>query len=155
MARTQEGSVTARFYQLGLSTLEYTLPRLLAKIWEAGRKSCLVASSQQQALWLDELLWREPKEGFLPHGRCDRPNPELQPVLICLQAEDINGASVVLDLGDRVLENPARFDMVIDFVVGSDPQSVAASRLRYRAYRQLQCQMEYWVQGEGGKWEKR
>ncbi len=155
MARTHDDPPLVRFYQLAASPFESVLVRIVNKAWERGLRVCLRAADAGHAHYLNELLWRQPIDGFLPHGLWNGSEIEKQPVLIAPVVDDRNGASViVLAVAERVPE-PERFDMVVDFVPGADPNALAASRDRYRHYRDRGCTMEYWIQTPEGGWHKK
>lgn len=145
---------TVRFYQLGGLGREQALAKIAHKAYGQGLRLCVVAGEPQRARFLDDFLWKFPPELFLPHGLCGSGEEALQPVLVCGAAVDDNGATVALLDGGGMLEEPERFDLVVEFVDGNDPAGLRESRQRYRRYRESGCRMEYWVQGERG-WEQR
>lgn len=154
MARTHQDPPTVRFYQLATTPLEKVLVGVLEKAWTRKMLICLLAHDTTHAQALDDLLWRVPHGGFLPHGQWNRPDPERQPILISLEPDERNGASVIVLTTPRLLPDPARFDLVIDFVCGQDPMTLAESRKRYRHYKDLACNMEYWTKTPQGKWQR-
>lgn len=156
MARSRAGDPpVVRFYQLGATPREQALARILAKAWERHLRCCVVASDPAHAGYLDDFLWSHPAAGiFLPHGLENTPQARLQPVLIATAPVEVNGATVAVMACERLLENPERFDMVVEFVESARPDALRTSRERYRRYRELGCTMEYWEQGEGG-WSRK
>lgn len=156
MARSKEkegAPATVRFYQLAEMPLPKAMAGIAAKAVERGMKACVWAGNRVKQ-W-DDLLWTTPAESFLPHGPENGPDPENQPVLVCSEPSDVNGATVLLCVPALMLEEPDRFDLVIDFVHGADPHAVQESRARYRHYRDAGCAMEYWTQRPAGGWEKK
>lgn len=156
MARSREGEPpVVRFYQLGATPMEAAMARIIAKAWERGMRVCVVAADPHHAKHLDDFLWSHPSAGlFLPHGVAGAPQDALQPVLIATAPVEGNGATVAVMACERLLETPQRFDMVVEFVDGSQPDALRASRERFRRYRELGCAMEYWEQGDGG-WSRK
>lgn len=155
MARTGTGPPLVRFYQLAASPFETVLVRIANKAWERGLRVCLRAADASHAHHLNDLLWRQPADGFLPHGLWNGGHVERQPLLIAPGVDDRNGASVIILGVAEPLAQPDRFDMVVDFVPGGDPLARAASRDRYRHYRQLGCTLEYWIQAPEGGWSRK
>ncbi|ABK45171.1 DNA polymerase III, chi subunit [Magnetococcus marinus MC-1] len=153
MAKTQQDPLRVRFYQLATDSRERALLKILNKVYGMGLRVCIVVEDRQQAQGLDEHLWRHPPDSFLPHATSVDPFPEAQPILISEQPVDPNGATVVVMLTPVPLENLDQFDTVVDFVP-DDPQAKRASRLRYKHYKDAQCQMEYWIQTPKGQWER-
>lgn len=154
MARTHTGPTLVRFYQLASLPFANALTGIVGKAWQTGLKIGILAANPEQAQWVNDLLWRHPRESFLPHGLWNGPEPEHQPVLISIQPEDINGATLLVLASPETVEKPDRFDMVVDFAPTQDPAALSASRERYRRYRDLGCKLEYWTQDSQGKWEK-
>ncbi|MBF0462409.1 MAG: DNA polymerase III subunit chi [Magnetococcales bacterium] len=154
MARTHPEPPTVRFYQLAAMPLETALVGLLGKAWERGMRINLVVKDGQQAQRLDDFLWIHPPNQFLPHGLWSGPDPELQPVLISLEPDARNGATVLMVATPLLIADPTAFDLVIDFLPSQHPDALAAGRNRYRHYRALGCQMEYWIQTPQGGWKR-
>ncbi|MBF0428105.1 MAG: DNA polymerase III subunit chi [Magnetococcales bacterium] len=153
MARLREGPTTVRFYQVAGSSPDIALTGILFKVVEQGSRACLLALDATHVKRLDEMLWRYPLDRFLPHGPWDGPDPQRQPVLITLQPDDCNGASVLVVAASRGVDKPEQFDMVVDFVDPREP--VANARDRYRRYQTLGCVMEYWIQSPEGRWTQK
>lgn len=115
------------------------------------RYACLVARTVLRrgltlALWssdekrirdLDALLWRFNDLAFLPHVYSSSPLAGETPILISTDLSTLNG-DVLLLLDDHLpptwQTDFARFNRIID-VVSTNPQELALSRDRYRAYR--------------------
>jgi DNA polymerase III subunit chi len=153
MARTDKNTpTTVRFYQLGISTLESAITTILNKAFAQGIKSTLLTPGPNPSKYWDNQLWHIPPDAFLPHGIDTNPDPELQPLLIASQPTDKNGATLIVLTTPHLVENPEKFDMLIDFVDGSSPNALTASRTRYKQYMEQGCKMEYWVQGKDNKW---
>ncbi|MBF0379424.1 MAG: DNA polymerase III subunit chi [Magnetococcales bacterium] len=153
MARDKKDSpTTVRFYQLGKSTLEVAITTILNKAWAKGIRSTLLTPGDEPSRYWDNQLWYSPTDAFLPHGTQSDPDPELQPLLIASKPTDQNGATLIVLSTPQLIEKPEQFDMVVDFVDGSSPNALNASRVRYKKYMDLGCNMEYWIQGEDNKW---
>ncbi|MBF0193186.1 MAG: DNA polymerase III subunit chi [Magnetococcales bacterium] len=153
MARTDKNSpTTVRFYQLGISTLESAITTILNKAHAQGIRSTLLTPGTDPSKYWDSQLWYSPPDSFLPHGIDTNPDPELQPLLIASKPTDKNNATLIVLSTPKLIEKPQQFDMVIDFVDGSNPEALNASRTRYKKYMEQGCNMEYWIQGKDNKW---
>ncbi|MBF0285747.1 MAG: DNA polymerase III subunit chi [Magnetococcales bacterium] len=153
MARTGEGAATVRFYQVS-ETLESALLKVVHKAHERGLRQCVVAAGVQHARRLDDLLWTLPVAGFLPHRLWNASEPERQPLLIALEPDDRNAATVLVSAHGEPFREAARFDLVIDFVDAREPDGLTRGRDRFRFYRDQGHRMEYWEQGAEG-WQKK
>jgi len=74
------------FYHLEASTLEGVLPGLLEKTLAKGWRA-LVKLPEAKLEQLDNFLWTFREDAFLPHGREDEPQAELQPILLSATTE--------------------------------------------------------------------
>ena len=153
--RSNTGPPLVRFYHPLLLTMEQTIAVILDKAYQRGLKICLLSREPAQAKHLDEFLWIYPANSFLPHGFCGGRHDKRQPILICKEPNDANGATVLTNTELVPLEKPEQFDMVLEFVDPSRQETIAASRERYRFYRSCACEIEYWRQTDQGAWEKR
>lgn len=144
-----------RFYQLAAMPLEKALVGILDKALDRKMATCLLANDPNHARWLDDRLWSSPYAGFLPHGLWSGPDPDRHPILISLEPDQRNGASLIVMTTPKLVEEPERFEMVIDFVQERSEQDKIASRHRYRHYQNLGCVMEYWIQTPRGGWQKK
>lgn len=155
MARLQQGPPRVRFYHLSVFSMEKALTGIVGKAWDRGLRVSIVAGEAAHAQWVDDLLWREPVGGFVPHGQWNRADPARHPVLIGLEPDERNDATVLILAAPRLVPDPERFDLIIDFVSGHDATMLAASRRRYQHYRGFGCVMEYWTQTLQGGWQKK
>lgn len=93
---------------------------------------------------LSDQLWTAEKESFIAHafagaaGPGDQAGPGLHLTPIWLGAAEIAGQepALLLNLGVKAAQEPARYERVIE-VVASSPQEVQAGRDRWQAYRRL------------------
>ncbi|MBF0161782.1 MAG: DNA polymerase III subunit chi [Magnetococcales bacterium] len=151
MARSHSEPATVRFYQLAAMPLETALLGIVGKAWERGIRINLLAGDGAQAQRLDDLFWIQPP--FLPHGLWNGPDPEQQPLLISLEPDLRNQATLLVLATPRLLPESGGVAMIIDFLPGHDPAALARGRDRYRHYRSLGCRMEYWQQNPRGGWQ--
>ncbi|MBF0435794.1 MAG: DNA polymerase III subunit chi [Magnetococcales bacterium] len=152
MARVEPGVTLVRFYQWAQGPMERLLFGLLSRIVAKNIKACVVVADQNHAARLDEALWTQGNDSFLPHGICGGADSVWHPILLCTEPQDINGATVLLLAHGRFEERFGDFDMVLDFVPGHIAEGVQASRERYRRYRDSGCRMEYWIHSPETGW---
>ncbi len=93
----------AMFYHLTRSPLEVTLPVLLARSLKAGWR--VVVRGRDEALLgrLDQRLWTDAEESFLPHGMAGGPHDAAQPILLTTGPELPNRPEVVKGFVGAVL----------------------------------------------------
>ena len=139
------------FYHLTRSPLERALPALLTRALGQGWRVALRAP-EDRLEELDEMLWRVPEDGFLPHGREGSGRDARNPVLLgaggpgdrdCLVAAC--GAGVEAD----EVAGLQRAMLVFD---GTSVPELQAARARWREITEAGVEAQYWSE-EGGKWE--
>lgn len=143
------------FYHLTRSTLEQTLPVLVARTYERNQRAVIRAGSPERLAALDDLLWTFDDASFIPHGLASDANPEGQPVLLTTEDGRPNGAEVLFLIDSAPL--PAELDcarVVVLFDEG-DEEAKAGARAQWKDVKALGHACTYWQQDESGRWVKR
>lgn len=153
--------VEVSFYHLQREPLEVALPKILEKVLERSLRAVVMAGSRERVAVLDEQLWTYRRQSFLPHGAGgtggaggDGRAAE-QPVYLTTEAENPNGATVLVLVDGADPANRSEFDRCLDMFDGNDPSAVAAARRRWQACKEQGFDVTYWQQGEAGGWEKK
>lgn len=144
----------AYFYHLTRRPLEHTLPVLLGKARAAGWTVAVRGTDEARMGWLDEMLWRGPDDGFLPHGLAGGPHDAEQPVLLTTAAEAANAPDCLMavdgaGVDPEEVQRLARTCVLFD---GHDPDAVARARTQWKALTGAGCAAQYWSE-ESGRWE--
>jgi DNA polymerase-3 subunit chi len=139
------------FYRLSESPIEAALPGLLERSLERGWRVLVRAGSDAGAAFLDERLWTYRDDSFLPHGMATAPRAPLQPVLLTREAENVNGADVLmLVMGARAgVEEMARYARACLFFEAADAAAVEAARDDWRAVVATGLPAKFWAQDDG------
>jgi DNA polymerase-3 subunit chi len=109
--------------------------RLAAKAWSQCGSARVLTPDAQATAALDDLMWREPATGFVPHCRLASPLAEETPVLVDHALEHEGPAAVLVNLHREPPPFFGRFERLAE-IVGADEASAAAGRLRWRFYRE-------------------
>ncbi|PID36233.1 MAG: DNA polymerase III subunit chi [Rhodobacterales bacterium] len=144
--------MAAYFYHMTRAPLETTLPVLLGKARGAGWKVLVRPGLAERAGWLDDLLWRVPPEGFLPHALCGAPDAADEPVLIGQEAQNGAECLVSVDGAEITAAEAAAATRVMVLFDGNDPAAVERARDQWRALTGAGIAAQYWSQ-ESGRWE--
>ncbi|SEK41315.1 DNA polymerase III, chi subunit [Roseovarius azorensis] len=144
------------FYHLTRKPLEETLPALLHKALRAGWRVAVRGREAARLEWLDEKLWLDPEDGFLPHGIAGGPHDADQPVLLTLGAECPNGAVCVMavDGAEVSAQEVQALERVCILFDGNDDAAIRAARGQWKALTGAGCAAQYWSE-ETGRWEKK
>ena len=129
------------FYHLTRSSPEETLLALLPRALAQGWRVMIRGTDPARLDRLDSLLWTDPPDSFLPHGREGGPQDARQPVLLG------QGAAVTPEEA-RPME---RVWLLFD---GGDGAAVQAARGKWKTLTAAGLTAQYWSE-ESGRWEKK
>ena len=137
------------FYQLSSSPIERVLPRICERLIETGDRLLVVAEAVLIEL-LDNLLWTQGRDSFLPHGLATASDAAAQPILLSTGVEPLNGARNIAFADGCWRDEALRFERVFHFFAG---EQVEAARGVWRMLGDRdQVERRYWRQ-EDGKWQ--
>jgi DNA polymerase-3 subunit chi len=142
-----------RFYQASRSPLEQTARSLLERAVGKGWRVA-VRGSGARLERLDEYLWVEPEDGFLPHGRAGGPHDTDHPVLLTETADCPNGAVALMSLDGAGVtpEEAQRMQLVWVLFDGADSAALSAAREQWRLCVGAGLAAQYWSE-DSGRWE--
>ncbi len=141
-----------RFYHLQRTTLEAALPQMLEKTLARGQRAVVMAGSPERAEVLAQALWTYDERSFLPHGSARDGRPERQPVWICAEDENPNGAQVLFLSDGARSARMGDYALCVELFDGTDEAAVTAARERWRAYKAAGYTLVYYQQDERGHW---
>jgi len=144
------------FYHLTRSAPEATVQTLLGKSLAAGWRVAVRAPVAGVLDRLDDLLWLQPEDGFLPHGRAGGDHDAAQPVLLTTSPDLPNGAACVIAVaGAEVSPDEVQaLDRVCILFDGSDEAALTHARGQWKALTGAGCVAQYWSE-ENGQWQKK
>ena len=143
------------FYHLNKASLEDALPRLLQKTLQAGERAVVLLGSPERVEALNNHLWTNDPNGFLPHGAQRDGEAERQPVWLTHLDENPNKAAFLFVADRARSERVADFKRCFELFDGRDDEAVAEARQRWKAYKEQGHAIVYWQQTEGGGWENK
>ena len=144
------------FYHLQRQPIEKVLPVLIEKSLERGWRVAVQSASEERVEALDAYLWTYRDDGFLPHGTYKENTAAEQPVLLTVNAENPNGASVrfLID-GSSLPVDINGYERVVLLFDGEDPDALKAARTRWRHAKDQGFEVTYWQADEQGRWQRR
>jgi DNA polymerase-3 subunit chi len=143
------------FYHLTRWPLERALPKILEKAVEAGKRSVVIAGSEERVAALNTILWTYDQDSFLPHGSVREGDAADQPIWLTAEDENPNAAQIVVLTEGASVADLAAYERCLDMFDGNDPDAVAAARARWKAAKDAGHALTYWQQTDGGGWEKK
>ena len=107
------------------------------------------AASDERVEALDAHLWTYRDDAFLAHGTYRESEAAQQPVLLTVQDDNPNGATVrfLID-GAPVPEDAAKYQRIVLLFDGEDDDAVAAARERWTALKAQGFDATYWQADE-------
>ena len=143
------------FYHLEHQPLERVLPTLLEKSLERGWRVVVQASSEERIEALDAHLWTFRDDSFLPHGTWREAEARSQPILLTVNPDNPNGATVrFLIEGSMIPEDAEAYQRIVLIFDGEDPDAVAAARERWRESKAKGFDVTYWQTDGEGRWQR-
>jgi DNA polymerase III subunit chi len=143
------------FYHLKCQTPEQVLPALLQKSLERGWRVVVQASSDERVEALDAHLWTWRDDAFLPHGTWRDPEVAEQPIVLTVNEENPNGASVrFLVDGATLSAAPSAYERIVLLFDGDDPDAVERARARWSEAKSAGIEVTYWQADERGRWQR-
>ena len=142
------------FYHLEASTLEGVLPGLLEKTLEKGWRA-LVKLPDEKLEQLDSFLWTFREDAFLPHGREDEPQAELQPILLSATTQSAKGFDAVFLLDGASIEDMEGVSRAMVMINGRASEDVKRERTRWKSLKEAGANLAYYQQSDRGRWEKK
>ena len=143
------------FYHLEHQPLERVLPTLLEKSLERGWRVVVQASSEERIEALDAHLWTFRDDSFLPHGTWREAEARSQPILLTVNPDNPNGATVrFLIEGAMIPEDAEAYQRIVLIFDGEDPEAVAGARARWSEGKAQGFEVAYWQTDERGRWQK-
>lgn len=143
------------FYQLQLQPLEAALPKLLARVLQAGLRAVIRIASEERLASLDQALWSEDPASFLAHGGKDTPQPENQPIYLTLEEDNPNGAGVLVLVDGKMADDLAGYERCLYMFDGRSQDLKAQARRHWQEFRDAGHAVTYWQQTDAGGWEKK
>lgn len=110
--------------------------------WLKGEKVWLTADDEEQAKYIDQMLWTFRADSFVPHERLNDPARVEAPVLVALQTQLHQLApGVVINLAAEPVSACDAAHRVIEVLAASD-SAREEGRARYRQYRDAGCELD-------------
>lgn len=145
-----------RFYHLTATALENALPQLMEKALEAGMRVLIKVGDEAEAQRIQTALWGYRKaDSFLACGIAGSAKDAAQPVLISPTLTRANNADLLCVVDGSAIDDFTGFTRCFDIFDGRDDALTQAARERWKAYKSRSLTLQYWQQGDDGRWSKK
>lgn len=145
----------ATFYEIIVTTLEKTLPKLLEKIYEKGLKTVIRVESEERSKSISNTMWTYSTLSFLPHGShlCPKEFQSFQPIWITSQEDNPINASILV-ITDQNTKNIKGYDRILDIYNGNEENAQQMAIERSKIYSSSGYAIDSWEQDLKGSWGK-
>jgi len=92
---------------------------------------------------------------FLPHGREDEPQSDLQPILLSSTIESAKGFDAVFLLDGAAIKDMEGVSRAMIMINGRAAEDVQRERARWKTLKETGASLAYYQQNERGRWEKK
>ena len=100
-----------------------------------GQSVLIVAPSAQAIEYLDDMLWKNPPDSFLPHVISRVPTEEK--VVITSLHENLNHATILMNLCPQMTPIAHQFDIVYELYDETQPEKLEQSKHRQKLYADM------------------
>ena len=112
------------------------LLRAISHHFAQNEKIQIVAPDEKALAFLDDLLWTQPKESFLPHS-VSSPTPFHDLIYICLLKEASDDYPFVFNLTSSPYQPSARTKTLYELEDCSHPAKKALFQVKFKHYQSL------------------
>lgn len=140
------------FYHVATGNLVPSVVKLLAKVYDTGKKSIFFSPIEDRVKYVDKTLWTFSTNAFIPHGDKTFGFAEQQSVYMTSEIENPNQATVLVMTDSFDYESwNQNFEKVI-FVFEDDSSAKTAQEM-LADLKNRNENVNYWKQSQKG-WEK-
>ena len=144
-----------RFYHLQTQSIDQALPQILSKAIAGGKRAVVKMADKKEVERFDQLLWTFRPDSFLPHGCANDDFAADQPIWLTDKDENPNNAELLILTEGAETQNAASYALCCEMFDGRMPESVAAARQKWKAYKDEGHEVTYWQQNERGGWDQK
>lgn len=128
-----KNSCTVRFVTVKTNLEKQNkLCQLVFTAYAKRKKILIIVPSKEAAAYVDQLLWKQPEESFMPHAIVDRMCSE--PIAITTQNSNLNGAEAVINLSPNTLSSLPSIGIIYELNDLTSPEKEALSSQKRNAY---------------------
>ena len=140
------------FYSLNKWSLEIALAKILKKVSSLKKRAIVLASSEDRAENLCEILWSQEPDFWFGHGNSTDGDSQHQLIWITHIFENPNNAEYVIITDSRDSNEIYSFERCLDIFDGKDEDLIQLARDRWEKANDLGHELHYWKQANDGAW---
>ncbi|MBK4775625.1 DNA polymerase III subunit chi [Candidatus Pantoea edessiphila] len=115
------------------------LSHLSRKYWYQRKKVLVYCENKIQAIYIDDILWEQPLDAFIPHNIIGEGPNSGAPIEIAWSQNEINLTSydILINLFFKFSNIFLNFKEIIDFAPYEEDYLKELARVRYKEYRKF------------------
>jgi len=110
---------------------------------------------EEKLAQMDGLLWTFRDDAFLPHGRDDEPQAELQPILLSASLDTADGFDAVFLIDGAEVKDMTKVSRAMVMINGRSENDIKRERTRWKTLKETGAKLAYYQQDERGRWAKK
>lgn len=119
--------------------IDRTACRLAARAFDEGMRTLILVNDDSTATYLDDLLWQQPENRFIPHTRVSvDPKIDVR-TWIATGTDQVREAQLLINLTHDKPHKFDSYDRIFEIVAKSNTEE---SREKYRFYRSRGCELD-------------
>lgn len=143
------------FYHLERARLLDVLPSLLEKSLQRGWSVVVQAMTGRQVEELNNALWTNRDDSFLPHGAAGDGFVDKQPIYLTDTDDNPNNAAIRFFVDGAQPDDITGYERIVYLFDGHNEQAVVNARKQWKRFADEGQNATYWKQSDSGSWEKK
>lgn len=111
----------------------YKLCTLIHAHFAKNDRMLIYVTTNEAALYLDQLLWKMPEESFMPHAIASSATKE--PIVITTSAANINQATTLINLSPSIAQNFNSIHLIYELLDLTSKEKEAVSQTKKTLYQ--------------------
>lgn len=118
--------------------IDHTACRLAARAFDEGLRTLILVDDDSAASHLDNLLWEQPDNRFIPHSRVSAAPTIAVRTWIATESDEAYEAQLLINLTHGKPDKFDSYDRIFEIVAKANTEE---SRDKYRFYRSRGCEL--------------
>ena len=118
--------------------IDHTACRLAARAFDEGLRTLILVNDESAASHLDDLLWEQPDNRFIPHSRVSAASTVEVRTWIATESDEAHDAQLLINLTHGKPDKLDSYDRIFEIVAKTNTEE---SRDKYRFYRSQGCEL--------------
>ncbi|NGX42575.1 MAG: hypothetical protein K940chlam7_00855 [Chlamydiae bacterium] len=109
--------------------------------FERGNRILILVPNENAATFVNDLLWKQPKESFLPHAKSSEECQDR--IVITTNQENLNDATIAINLCEDTITNREKFERIYELLDQTTASKEQQSRQKIAKYEQSGLEVKF------------